>query len=81
MTFYYPCPECGSKTQVTCLPAVAARTYGDPMDCYPAEPAEVDPSACEECGLKFEVEAVFEAAPERDCDNDREEREDERRME
>ena len=47
MTFYYPCPECGAKTRVTCLPAVAARTYGDPMDCYPAEPAEVDPSACE----------------------------------
>ena len=81
MTFYYACPECGSKTRVTCLPAVAARTHGDPMDCYPAEPAEVDPSACEECGLKFEVEAVFEAAPEPDYDEDKSDREYERRME
>lgn len=66
MTFKYSCPECGKKTQVTCIPEQAGRYYGPPEECYPSEPAEIDPDECEHCGLEFDIDTVLEEAPRRD---------------
>jgi hypothetical protein len=47
------CPheECEADFDVIYTPALKARTYGPPENCYEGEPAEIDwPTECPECG-------------------------------
>ena len=47
-----PCPLCeDAYLQANFLPAVKAKTYGRPEDCYPGDPPEVEwESPCPGCG-------------------------------
>ena len=56
------CNWCGKSVAVTVNPGCQAQTYGDPLDCYPAEPAEVDPNECPECCAVIDEDAAIEAA-------------------
>lgn len=71
----YICPHCAASHTIQVRPAVPAQVYGPPEDCYPGEPVEIDPGACEYCCKEFDEEAVFEIAAE-ERDNQRQERSD-----
>jgi len=74
-TINYHCPNCDAINKVTCTGAIEARTYGDPNDCYPAEPAEIDPGACRACDYEFDRDKVFDELPQ-PSDHDRDDRDD-----
>ena len=71
----YECPACGAINSVTCIGEVKAQTYGRAEQCYPAEPAEIDPGACFNCNHEFDIDKVFDELPKPE-DFDRDDRDD-----
>ena len=58
----YICLFCASSHTVKVTAAVPAQTYGPPENCYPAEPAEFEPDACDYCHRDFDEELILELA-------------------
>jgi hypothetical protein len=57
----YECPECDHSFAVTYHPGIPAKIH--PVDdSHPAEPAEVDPDTCPQCGAENDLEKVEEIA-------------------
>ena len=66
-TITWTCPVCNKDTKVDCYPPVEARTYGDPLDCYPGEDAYIDPDECHHCDTPLDIDTILEQASEKDA--------------
>ena len=55
----WSCPECEWETDVDFYPEVPAQLYGLPENCYPAEPATIEPDECE-CGHEINIDDITE---------------------
>jgi hypothetical protein len=75
MKIKYRCTECENEDIVDVYPVIPAKVYGPPEFCHPEEGGEIEPEACEECGLRYDQGLVHEQAAE-EC-NERLERDDE----
>ena len=65
------CQQCGINIKAQVHPGCDEQTYGPPEQCYPSEPAEVDPDECPECGASIDLdEAIQLAADERERDKE-----------
>ena len=53
----WSCPECEQETEVTFYPEVPAKLNSPPEDCYPGEPALIEPDECR-CGKEITTDEI-----------------------
>lgn len=64
MKIFYTCKneECEHEFEVSVTGGCAAKTYGLPEDCYPAESPDVEPTECPECNTEIDIDSAIESA-------------------
>ncbi len=60
----YICLVCEKETAVEVVHPVAAKTYGPPENCHPAEDGEINPDRCFHCEAPIDYDKALEQAAE-----------------